>query len=249
MKGAAPMTAVRGSSDPLAARHPTMADAATERLHDAIVTGLFPPGTPLRLIDIAERLGMSSMPVREALRRLEAIGLVTVLPHRGAFVSPLSRDDFEDTVSTRRLLECACIERAANRVTVEDLATCRRHLDAYVSLSEAGRLVEARTAHRDFHYAIYALAGSRWLLHAIDTVWRNSERYRFAAGADYASRDTQAEHEAILGALARRDPEAARRALADHLDGAAARMRANLEQHDQIAAPSTDRPGAEDLPG
>jgi len=220
----------------LANRHPTMADTATERLHEAIVTGDFPPGTALRLIDISERLGMSSMPIREAIRRLEAIGLVTVLPHKGAYVRAMSLEDFEDTISTRRLLECECVGRAAARFGTEQVEVCQGHLDRYLALTEAGMMVEARTAHRDFHYGIYRQAGSRWLLHAIDTVWKNSERYRFAAEPASSRTETLEEHTAILQACARRDPAAARQALADHLDQAASRMRANLLHHGAVAS-------------
>lgn len=219
----------------LANRHPTMADTATERLHEAIVNGDFAPGTPLRLIDISERLGMSSMPIREAIRRLEAIGLVTVLPHKGAYVRGMSLEDFEDTISTRRLLECECVERAAARFAADQVDACREHLNRYLVLTDAGLMVEARTAHRDFHYGVYRQAGSRWLLHAIDTVWKNSERYRFAAEPASSRAETLEEHTAILEACAKRDPAAARQALADHLDQASSRMRANLLHHGAVS--------------
>lgn len=215
-----------------------MADIATERLHEAIITGGFPPGTPLRLIDISDRLGMSSMPVREALRRLESIGLVTVQPHRGAYVREMSLEDFEDTMSTRRLLEGECVERAARRFEVQHVEECRSHLARYMALTDAGMLVEARTAHRDFHYGIYSRAGSRWLLHAIDTVWKNSERYRFAAEPASSRAQTVEEHTSILEACAARDPAAARLALAEHLDRAAERMRANLLQRGWVEPPA-----------
>lgn len=231
----------------LTGRHPTMADTATERLHEAIIAGDFPPGTALRLIDLSERLGMSSMPVREAIRRLESIGLVTVLPHKGAFVRAMSLYDFEDTISTRRLLECECVERAASRFGPEHVAACQGHLDRYLALTDAGLMVEARTAHRDFHYGIYARAGSRWLLHAIDTVWKNSERYRFAAEPASSRSETLDEHTAILEACARRDPAAARQALADHLDQAAGRMRANLVQLGRLAVAGAGLDEEDDL--
>lgn len=236
----------------IANRHPTMADTATERLHEAIVNGDFAPGTALRLIDISERLGMSSMPIREAIRRLEAIGLVTVLPHKGAYVRAMSFDDFEDTISTRRLLECECVERAAERFGAEHVQSCESHLERYLALTDAGLMVEARTAHRDFHYGIYRQAGSRWLLHAIDTVWKNSERYRFAAEPASSRTETLEEHTAILQACARRDPAAARKALADHLDQAASRMRVNLLHHGAVSGGTeidNDYQAATDLEG
>lgn len=227
----------------LEGKHRTMADTATERLHEAIVAGDFPPGTPLRLIDLSERLGMSSMPVREAIRRLESIGFVTVLPHRGAFVRGMTLEDFEDTISTRRLLECECAARAAERFESSHVDACRRHLERYLALSDAGLMVEARAAHREFHYGIYARAGSRWLLHAIDTVWKNSERYRFAAEPASSRSETLDEHTAILQACADRDPEAASQALAAHLDKAAGRMRANLLQRGSVSAIGGERQG------
>lgn len=236
------------TSPMLADRHPTMADVATERLHEAIITGAFPPGSALRLIEISERLGMSSMPVREAIRRLESIGFVTVLAHKGAYVRELSLDDFEDTIATRRLLECECVERAAGRFEPEHVEKLRGHLESYLALTDAGLLVEARGAHRDFHYGIYARAGSRWLLHAIDTVWKNSERYRFAAEPASSRIETIEEHTAILEACAQRDPAAARQALADHLDRAAGRMRTNLQLHGHVER-STVEPGGEDRGG
>jgi DNA-binding GntR family transcriptional regulator len=218
----------------LASKHLTMADTATERLHEAIISGDFAPGAPLRLIEISEQLGMSSMPVREAIRRLEAIGLVSVLPHRGAFVRDMSLDDFEDTISTRRLLECECVGRAAAQFRPEDTDEAEQHLDRYLALTDARLLVEARTEHRNFHYAIYSRAGSRWLLHAIDTVWKNSERYRFAAEPASSRSQSLEEHTAILQACARRDPSGARAALAAHLDQAASRMRTNLLMHEGV---------------
>src|SRR5690606_34053610 len=122
------------------------------------------------------------------------------------------------------------------RFGTEQVEVCQGHLDRYLALPEAGMMVEARTAHRDFHYGIYRQAGSRWLLHAIDTVWKNSERYRFAAEPASSRTETLEEHTAILQACARRDPAAARQALADHLDQAASRMRANLLHHGAVAS-------------
>src|SRR5690606_19534930 len=122
------------------------------------------------------------------------------------------------------------------RFGTEQVEVCQGHLDRYLALPEAGMMVEARTAHRDFHYGIYRQAGSRWLLHAIDTVWKNSERYRFAAEPASSRSETLDEHTAILQACADRDPEAASQALAAHLDKAAGRMRANLLQRGSVSA-------------
>src|SRR5690606_30573460 len=133
------------------------------------------------------------------------------------------------------------------RFGTEQVEVCQGHLDRYLALPEAGLMVEARAAHRDFHYGIYARAGSRWLLHAIDTVWKNSERYRFAAEPASSRSETLDEHTAILQACADRDPEAASLALAAHLDQAAGRMRANLLQRGSVSEHGADKPGEQRL--
>src|SRR4029450_5865281 len=82
----------------------TLAEHAAAELHQLILSGELPSGTPLRLVELASRLEMSQMPVREGLRRLEALGLVEIIPHRGAWVRDLSAGDLRDTYATRRAL-------------------------------------------------------------------------------------------------------------------------------------------------
>lgn len=209
--------------------HPTMAEKAAAQLHQAIVSGEVPAGSHLRLIDLAERLGMSPMPVREALRRLESLGLVEVHAHRGAFVRTLSQEDFEDTMETRLLLERAAVEKAAVRFTEEDAEKAEHWLKRYLALAQAGMVVEAREAHIEAHFTLYRASGSTWLVHAIEAVWRNSERYRFT---DASGRDEDEvsghEHSPILEACRARDPDKAGEALVDHLTRAAERMRTHI---------------------
>ena len=94
-------------------RHPTMAEAALAELRDSILSGELAPGAPLRLEELAERLGMSISPVREAVRRLESLGLAVHVPHRGARVSELALDDLRDTYEVRLVLEPLAVRKAA----------------------------------------------------------------------------------------------------------------------------------------
>ncbi|MGH3041847.1 MAG: GntR family transcriptional regulator, partial [Gaiellaceae bacterium] len=82
-------------------RHQTMAEAAVADLQEAILAGELAPGAPLRLEELARSLGMSISPVREAVRRLEALGLAVHAPHRGAWVSELAIEDLHDTYEVR----------------------------------------------------------------------------------------------------------------------------------------------------
>jgi DNA-binding GntR family transcriptional regulator len=205
--------------------HRTLADAAAAQLHEAILAGDLAAGSALRLTDLADSLGMSMMPVREAIRRLESLGLVDVVPHKGAWVRELTLDDAHDTHEMRLLLEITAIERAAPRFTAGDAKKARAALERHIAAAEIGDQVTARQAHTDFHFAIYAAAGSRWLLHALEPVWQNSERYRFAGTRTPEARaERTREHKAILAACTVHDAVAAADALRIHIQNSRSRV-------------------------
>jgi DNA-binding GntR family transcriptional regulator len=194
-----------------------------------ILAGELKGGAPLRLAELAARLEMSQMPVREALRSLSALGVVEIVPHKGAHVRELTEDDLQDTHETRLALESLAVSRAAERFTPELLHAAREALAQHEALLEAGDLASARAAHTEFHFAIYHGSGSRWLPRAIEPVWQNGERYRFAAPSD-ASRRAEAheEHQTLLDACAANDPERAVEALRVHLAGTTERILAGM---------------------
>ena len=199
-------------------RHQTMAEAAVAELREAIYSGELAAGTPLRLEELARSLGMSISPVREAVRRLEALGLAVHAPHRGAWVSELAIEDLHDTYEVRLTLEILAVRRAATRFTDGDAEAARTFLDQYATAHRRGDTREARRAHTDFHFSLYGAAGSDWLVRVIRPAWENAERYR---AASLAKRGTlgqrQREHERILDACARHDPDTAAVELHRHL--------------------------------
>ncbi|HEX5541700.1 MAG TPA: GntR family transcriptional regulator [Micromonospora sp.] len=200
-------------------------DTATARLHEAILTGELRAGMPLRLNEMADLLGMSMSPVREAIRRLAVLGLVEIVPHKGAWVVPLTVDDAIDTHETRMALESILTERAAQRFTSDDVQRARTALDKHLAALERGDNTAARLAHTEYHFTIYRAAGSRWLLRGLQPVWENSERYRFATLVPGTSNpDRLREHLAILEACAANDPEAAVAAVRQHIQHATDRV-------------------------
>ncbi len=215
---------------PGTSRPKTLAEIAAEYLHNAIVSGELAAGSHLRLTEIAERLDMSMMPVREAVRRLESLGLVEVHAHRGAFVRQIGKSDFEDTMATRTMLESAAVKKAADRFSKEHETEAIAWLKRYTALVEADLVVEAREAHTSLHFTLYRASGSRWLVHAIEPVWRNSERYRFASEEHEPGVLLHGEHEPIIRACIDHDPEQAGEALTKHLGKAAERMAANIPE-------------------
>jgi DNA-binding GntR family transcriptional regulator len=194
-----------------------MAQAALVELRDAIVAGELKPGAPLRLEALADSLGMSISPVREAVRQLEGLGLAVHVPHRGARVTELAIEDLRDAYEARLALETIAVRRAAARFTASDAAAARAHLDAYAAAHERGDTREARQAHADFHFTLYSASGSGWLVRLIRPVWENTERYRALSLRSTPRSERQAEHEAILAACGRHDPDDAARHLRRHL--------------------------------
>jgi DNA-binding GntR family transcriptional regulator len=202
----------------------TLAEEAVAILHEQILTGEIPSGTPLRLIELSKRLGMSPMPIREGLRRLESLGLVEIIPHRGAWVRELSAEDLRDTYQTEAELESLAIRRAARRFTDADGKAATQALEEHVRQSLAGETAAAREAHTEFHFTLYRAAGSRALARAIEPVWQNGERYRPATESRALIEQVRREHQAILDACTGHDADAAEAALRAHIEGAMERI-------------------------
>ncbi|WP_432950150.1 GntR family transcriptional regulator [Kribbella sp. CA-253562] len=203
----------------------TLAETAAAELHQLILSGELPSGTPLRLVELANRLEMSQMPVREGLRRLEALGLIDIIPHRGAWVRELSLEDLHDTHETRLALESLAVRAAAEHFGLEDEQKAVVALEEHLRMCRADDSIGARQAHADFHFALYRAGGSQWLARAIEPVWQNSERYRFGSRqTPFQIEQNRREHQAILDACVAKDPDAAEQALRDHLAGAVQRI-------------------------
>src|SRR4029079_9223206 len=111
------------------ASHRTLAEKAFGMLHDAIVSGALLPGERLHLDDLAAATGMSPMPIREALRRLDGVGLVENVPHRGARVADLTIEDLNEVYDSRLMLEVPAIGRAAENFSDEDSADAAQWLE------------------------------------------------------------------------------------------------------------------------
>ena len=198
-----------------------MAEVALAELQDSILSGELPAGSPLRLEELAARLGMSISPVREAVRRLESLGLAVHVPHRGARVSELALDDLRDTYEVRLVLEPLAVRRAAERFTARDADAARARLDEYADAHARSDLRSARDAHAGFHFTLYRASGSEWLLRLIRPAWENCERYRAISLHGRSTAEVELEHLRILDACAEHEPERAADELASHLSATA----------------------------
>jgi DNA-binding GntR family transcriptional regulator len=196
--------------------HRTLAEKAFGTLHTAIITGRLRPGARLPIEELAELLQMSPMPIREALRRLDAAGLVDNIPHRGARVTELSITDLEEVYEARLALETLAIRRAAERFTREDEALVRERVEALHGMPDDNSGATS-AAHEELHFALYAAARSVWLVRLIRPVWETSERYCLEVPQCRQLDARTGEHDEILAACVAGDPDHAARALHDHL--------------------------------
>jgi DNA-binding GntR family transcriptional regulator len=196
--------------------NPSMVERVLSITRERIVSGVYPPGSRLRLQMLAEESGASLIPVREALRVLEAERLVESIPNRGARVASLSLDDMQDLYSVRILLETESV-RHAQPLEPEEEAELTALLDEMKTASASDDVERVLELHRTYHFALYGRTHSSWLPYLIDLLWKHTERYQRLS---LAFRDDAADHEhrAVLEALARGDSDRAASALRSHLE-------------------------------
>lgn len=203
-----------------AVRHRTMAEAALERLREAIIHGDLTPGTPLKLEDLARSLGMSISPIREAVRQLEALGLAEYVPHHGAKVMALDVEELRELFSVRLALETLALRRAAELFEPADETAAGARLEELDAARQTGDGRAAVRAHTAFHFTLYGAARSAWLLRLIRPAWDSCERYRpvlLDAKGEPQEAHRRLDSE-LLAACAAHDADRAARALRDHLE-------------------------------
>jgi DNA-binding GntR family transcriptional regulator len=187
-----------------------------ETLRAAILDGRIPCGTALRQQDLADLFGVSRMPVREALRQLEAQALLNVVAHKGAVVAPLVQGDAVETYALRILLESEALRLSIPLLEKEDFEAAARHIDDMETehdYSEIGRL------NRLFHMSLYVKAPNRRLLGLIEEGLNEEERFlRFNLEAMGLGKLSQDDHRAMLLAVEDRDIERAVTMLENHLN-------------------------------
>jgi GntR family transcriptional regulator, rspAB operon transcriptional repressor len=185
----------------------------------AIVTGHLPPGTVINEIEIAERLGLSRTPVREAVKKVSDEGLVDVHAQSGTFVAEINRAQVEEAYIVRIALECESVARAAplmnetHRHNLEDI------IERHGTALSRGRFDEAIARDDDFHRYIAQISNLVMLWKMVDTCKAQMDRCRILTVPRPGHGSTTIEqHRAILAALAAKKAKPAIAALRDHLD-------------------------------
>ena len=214
------------------------------KLHDAIMNGVFHPGEVLRQEELARNLGVSRAPLREALPRLEADGIVVLRPRRGYAVVSLDTEEIEDIFDLRAILEEKAVRLATVRRTEEDISTVR------AALSEMQRLGEPQTPEERakwfdlnsrFHDTLVAACGRRHLRRAVSSFRFVVEPYiRMEVNLTGDLEQADGEHERIVEAFVAGDVDAAAEIARIHVQHTADRLLSGLRaERTQLVLPES----------
>lgn len=204
---------------------------AYQALRDAILSGELGQGARLNQDELARRLGVSRAPIRDALKRLEAEGLVKT-PSRsgGVVVVEISEQEMVDIYELRAILDSASTRLACERMSDDDLRRLQQIIEETTRVTETRDLSGIVQAHADFHALIYAACGNAELTRVTRNLWDRSYRFRAMALSDEENaRRGLAHHAAILAALQARDTERAVRLAEEHDQTSIRHLRSRIQ--------------------
>ncbi len=206
-------------------------DVVFNTLRQAILKGELEPGERLMEIQLADRLGVSRTPIREAIRKLELEGLVLMIPRKGAEVAKISEKSLRDVLEIRRSLDELAIELAIQRMTEEDLLKLEEAQEAFrkaVSSSDAMTIAEC---DEHYHDVIYNATGNSRLVQILNNLREQMYRYRLEYIKDSDKRQVLVvEHEQILKAIQGRRVNEAKIAIREHIDNQEITVSKNIKE-------------------
>ncbi|MCC8049647.1 MAG: GntR family transcriptional regulator [Clostridiales bacterium] len=193
-------------------------DVVFQTLRQAILRGEIRPGERLMEIHLAQKLGVSRTPVREAIRMLELEGLVTTIPRRGAVVADITVSDMEDVLEVRLALEELAVQIVCKKLTQEQLNEMKALAAGFRRTLDGDDVGECAQADMVFHEAIYNATGNKRLVQILNNLREQMYRYRMEYLKDKSSHQVLAEeHAEILQALEERDEQRALEATRRHI--------------------------------
>ncbi|QQQ78067.1 GntR family transcriptional regulator [Saccharothrix sp. 6-C] len=210
--------------------HLSLAGQAVDVLRELVLTGDIPPGTRVNEVELAQRLGISRGPLREAIRHLASEGLLVLAPHRGASVPVADKADVQALFELRTALECAAVELAASRRTEADVVRLRAVCEESRRAYSAGERFPYRL-DLAFHQALLHAARSPRIAEQVRLVQQRVVLLRSGLRDDpphqHASLD---DHDALVAAIAAADPSRASDVMRKHLARVCAQMLTSLAQ-------------------
>ncbi|EMY34159.1 GntR family transcriptional regulator [Arthrobacter crystallopoietes BAB-32] len=218
-------------ADPANKRPPTAQAFALAELRRMIIAGELEPGQPLRQDALADRLGVSRVPLREAFKILEGEGQIVYEPHRGFKVARLSLEDLLEVYRIRQLLETEAAHAAAERADESVLPAMKDAAREVERAADAADILAMTEANRRFHFVLLSGAGMPRLERLIQVLWDATDTYRFIYYGVPANRQrVEEEHNLIIDAFADRDAERLVKYLNEHRDHAVDALRTFLNR-------------------
>ena len=194
-------------------------DVVFQTLRQAILRGELKPGERLMEIQLANKLGVSRTPIREAIRKLELEGLVLMIPRRGAEVAEITEKSLRDVLEVRGALEELAVDLACERITEEDISKLKEAAKEFESTLSNEDVTKIAEADVKFHDIIYLSTDNQRLIQLLYNLREQMYRYR----VEYLKRKEVhetllSEHEHIIDCLEARDKSGAKEAICTHID-------------------------------
>ena len=209
-------------------------DVVFNTLRQAILKGELAPGERLMEIQLAEKLGVSRTPIREAIRKLELEGLVLMIPRKGAEVAKISEKSLRDVLEVRRSLEELAIELACQRMSEEELVDLEQAQRAFRQAISQGMAMSIAETDEHYHDIIYQGTCNDKLVQMLNNLREQMYRYRLEYIKDEDKRQVLlVEHEHILAALKGRNIAKAKTAMREHIDNQEITVSRNIKEKEQ----------------
>lgn len=206
-----------------------------ENMRKAIIEGVLKPGERLMEIQLADQLGVSRTPVREAIRMLELEGLVVMLPRKGAYVANISKKDLLDILEVRVGLEGLAAYCAAERMTEDDikrLEIISKDIEDAVYKNDVDTML---VKDEEFHTLIFQATGNKRLMNMMINIWETVYRFRLMYMSDYSSAvNIVDEHKKIIEAFKKGRANLAEKLAKEHIELAQQFMIEKLMQDDRV---------------
>ena len=210
-------------------------DVVFNTLRQAILRGEMEPGERLMEIQLADKLGVSRTPIREAIRKLELEGLVIMIPRKGAEVAHITEKDMRDVLEVRAALEELAATLACRNVTperIEELKMANKRFEAAIISKDVVAIVDADV---NFHDIIYAMTDNQRLIQIINNLREQMYRYRLEYIKDEDKRQILiVEHEHILAAIKAHNIAEAKNAAREHIDNQEITVSKNIKEQEDI---------------
>jgi DNA-binding GntR family transcriptional regulator len=194
-------------------------DVVFNTLRQAILTGELKPGERLMEIHLADRLGVSRTPIREAIRKLELEGLVVMIPRKGAQVAKITEKNLKDVLEVRRVLDMLAVKLACQRMSEDEKKELKQACDEFKKVVRDNNTKDITEADVRFHDIILKSTGNDRLIQLVNNLAEQMYRYRleYIKDSSYHNILVQ-EHEAIYSAIMNQEEEKAAQAAAEHID-------------------------------